>query len=64
MFSNNHTLFAFPKQYIGHSVEGAFMGQPTPTHNKNRDRYRCMLEWDAENTLHFKNKEKAWKRII
>lgn len=50
-------LFAFPKQYVGHSAEGTFIRQSTPTHNKNRDPYRCMLEWDTENTLLFKNKK-------
>lgn len=51
-------LFAFLEQYIGHGAEGAFIGQPTPIHNKNRDCYRCMLEWDTENILLFKNKQK------
>lgn len=55
-------LFAFPKQYIGRSAEDAFIGQPTPIHNKNRDCCRCMLEWDTENILLFKNKQKSMKK--
>lgn len=57
-------LFAFPKQYIGHSAEGTFIRQPTPIHNKNRDCYRCMLEWDTENTLLFKNKKTMKKDYL
>lgn len=64
VFSNNLVLFAFPKQYTGHSAEGTFIRQPTPTHNKNRDPYRCMLEWDTENTLLFKNKKKHEKGLF
>lgn len=64
MFSSNLTLFAFPKQYISHSAEGTFIRQPTPTHNKNRDPYRCMLEWDTETTLLFKNKKSMKKDYL
>lgn len=64
MFSNNLTLFDFPKQYIGYGAEGTFIGQPTPIQNKNRDYYRCMLEWDTENILLFKNKKKHEKRLF
>lgn len=47
-----------------HNKTGTFIRQPTPTHNKNRDPYRCMLEWDTETTLLFKNKKSMKKDYL